>query len=57
MVTDDDEPVHRPFGGYTLDVETLPDGRTIRYYAWPPEADDAAGVEAPEAEPAEPGQP
>jgi hypothetical protein len=40
MVTDEDGVVHRPFGGYTVEVETLPDGRTIRYYAWPPDAEE-----------------
>ena len=31
------------FGGFRIEPEALPDGRTIRYYAWP---------EAPAGEPA-----
>lgn len=37
MVAGHDEPVHGPFGGYTVETETMPDGRRIRYYSWPPE--------------------
>jgi hypothetical protein len=52
ILTDDDEPVPHPFGGYSLETETLPDGRTIRYYAWP--ADTATEPADPRTEPDEP---
>jgi hypothetical protein len=57
MLTDDDGLVHRPFGSSTVETETMPDGRTIRYYSWPPgdgergrvraDADGAADVDDP----------
>ncbi len=53
MLTDDDVLVHRPFGGYTLEVETLPDGRTIRYYAWPAESDEGGAPEPIEPAPSD----
>lgn len=49
MLTDDEGVAHGPFGGYTVETEALPDGRTIRYYAWPRDVDgDADAAPAPE---------
>jgi hypothetical protein len=46
----DDAP-DRAFGEYTLETETRPDGRTIRYYAWPSDtdSDDTTGPTLPDA--------
>ena len=44
-----DEPTpepHDPYDDFTVDEEPMPDGRTIRYYAWPPDIDvDAEAAE------------
>jgi hypothetical protein len=31
---------HDPYDDFTFDEEPMPDGRTIRYYAWPEAVDD-----------------
>lgn len=55
MVTDDDDAVHQPFGGYTVETETLPDGRRIRYYAWRDESGAAGRADPGELPRAEDG--
>ena len=42
------EPINErgAFGAFTVETETMPDGRRIRYYAWP-DADRAADPDDP----------
>ena len=35
MVTGRGDAGHRPFGGYRISTEGMPDGRLIHYYEWP----------------------